>query len=443
MRRPWEISRRAFLRGAGTAIGLPMLEAMAPSVARAQTMGVPPPRRMLAFYVPNGIHMAGWTPADEGANWTMTPILQPLAMLRDEFSVLSGLGNRPARPDGPGDHASGTGAFLTVMHPFKTEGRDISNGISVDQVAANAIGEHTSFRSLQLGSEGGSSVGNCDSGYSCAYARNISWASETQPLAKETNPLSVFDRLFAGADPTETIEARRKRRLYKQSILDFVKADGQRLDGKLGTTDKRKLDEYLTGVRELEQRLMSMEEPSTCDPGERPTRNRDVRVVVRSMIDLMVLAFQCDLTRVITYMLGNAGSNRVYDFLNIGDGHHQISHHQNNPTNLSQLQTIDIWEIEQLAYLLDRMKAVQEPDGTMLDNSLVFFSSEIEDGNSHSHFNMPVILAGGGGGTVTPGRHLRYTNNLSIANLFISMLAGVGVSVTEFGADGTGPLPNL
>ena len=442
MRRPWEISRRSFLRGAGTAIGLPVLEAMMPSVASAQQMGAPPPRRMLAFYIPNGIHMAGWTPADEGANWTMTPILAPLAGVKDDLLVISGLANQPARPDGPGDHASGTGAFLTVRHPFKTEGRDIMNGISVDQVAANALGDHTAFRSLQLGSEGGSSVGGCDSGYSCAYARNISWASEAQPLPKETNPVSVFDRLFAGADPRDTVEARRKRKLYKSSILDFVKGDAQRLDGKLGTTDRRKLDEYVTGVRELEVRLNSNDGPA-CDPGDRPGNNRDIRARVRAMADLMVLAFQCDLTRVITYMLGNAGSNRVYDFLGIGDGHHQISHHQNNPTNLAQLQTINIWEIEQLAYLIERMRSVQEPDGTLLDNSLVFFSSEIEDGNAHRHSNLPVILAGRGGGLVTPGRHIRFAGNTTIANLFISMLAGASVNVTSFGADGTGPLAGL
>ena len=444
MKKSWEISRRTFLRGLGAAVALPTLDVMAPSIARAQGMGMDAPKRLLAFYVPNGIVMNEWTPTQEGENFDLPPILQPLSMVQDDILVLSGIANEPARPDGPGDHASGTGAFLTAAHPFKTEGRDIQNGISMDQVAANEIGSLTTFPSLQLGSEGGSSVGNCDSGYSCAYARNISWAGPATPLPKDIYPYAVFDRLFGGFNAEEDMQARARRLRYKQSILDFVKDDADRLHGKLGKSDKLKVDEYLTSLREVESRLQAMTpEPSTCLPGERPAVGGDVRDHVRAMCDMMVLAFQCDLTRVITYMLGNAGSNRVYNFLGIGDGHHQISHHQNNATNISQLATIDTWEIEQLAYLLRRMKSVQEGESTLLDNSTVFFSSEIEDGNSHSHFNLPIILAGRGGGSIRPGRHIRYSGNPPIANLFISMLQTVGVQAPSFGLEGTGPLGEL
>lgn len=420
-------------------VALPMLEAMAPSVARAQAAA---PKRMLAYYVPCGIVMNAWTPAATGASWALTPILTPLAPVKDDVLVLSGLANRPARPDGPGDHASGTGAFLTASHPFKTEGANIRNGISVDQVAANAIGAATLFPSLQLGSDGGGSTGDCDSGYSCAYARNISWASATTPLAKDTNPSVVFDRLFQGRDPAATAEQQRKRKLYKQSVLDFVLDDATRLKAKLGKTDKSKLDEYLTGVRALETRLQMDDQGNACT-ATRPDSSTDYRARVTAMTDLMVLAFQCDLTRVITFMLGNAGNNRSYDFIGVPEQHHDLSHHQGDPEKLTKLQAIDTWELEQVASLVQKLKDVREGEGTLLDSSVVFFSSEIEDGNSHSHFNLPVLLAGRGGGRIQPGRHVRYGGDVPIANLFISMLDIVGAPVATFGDDGTGPLPDL
>jgi hypothetical protein len=437
----WAISRRTFLRGAGAALALPALEAMAPSLARAQEMGEPPPRRILAYYVPNGIHMRAWTPAQTGDQWELTPILAPLAAVKSDLLVVSNVSNLPARPDGPGDHASGTGAFLTASHPFKTEGTNIQNGISMDQVAATAIGSRTLFPSLQLGAEGGGSTGNCDSGYSCAYARNISWAGPQTPLAKEVNPSAVFDRLFSGFDPEASGEQIRKRKLYKLSILDFVREDASRLKVRLGKTDQRKMDEYLTAVRELETRIRAQEEAPLCDPGTRPEGGGDVRARVRNMSDLMVLAFKCDLTRVITFMLGNAGSNRVYDFLGIGEGHHQISHHQDMQANFEMLQTIDTWEIEQLAYLLQALKRETDADGTpILDNTVVFFSSEIEDGNSHSHRSLPILLAGKGGGLLRTGRHVRFGSEQKIADLFIALLRTVGVEVSSFGDDGTSPL---
>ncbi len=439
MHKPWMISRRSFLRAAGVTIGLPVLDAMWPNQAQAQTVA---PRRLLFFYVPCGIHMQTWTPAQEGAGWALTPALTPLANLKNDVTVLSGLANLSARPDGAGDHASGTGAFLTCRHPFKTDGAGIQNGISVDQVAANAIGSATRFPSLQLGSDGGGATGDCDSGYSCAYARNISWASETQPLPKETNPQALFDRLFGGVDPRATLEQQRKRKLYKQSILDFVRADTTALKGKLGRTDQRKMDEYLTAIRELEVRLQNENSGPVCaadPPGDSP----DFATRIRNMSDVMVLAMQCDFTRVTSFMMGNAGHNRSFPFLGFTEQHHDLSHHQNSQANYDKLTLIDAWEVERFAYLLERMKSVVEGDRTLLDNSLVFFSSEIADGNAHNHDNLPVLLAGGGGGAVTPGRHLVYPRNTPIANLFLTMLRSVGVNDGSFGADSTGPLANL
>lgn len=444
------LSRRTLLRGLGTALALPTLEAMLPGSARAQTMR---PKRFVAFYVPCGIRMNRWTPAGTGANYTLSPTLQPLgayngaASIKDDVLVLSGLANRPARPDGPGDHASGTGAFITCAHPFKTSGADIRNGISFDQVLANAWRGQTRFASLELGIDGGGGSGDCDSGYSCAYARNIAWASATQPLAKETEPRAVFDRLFAGVDPNQTAAAVAKRKRYKQSVLDAVKEDANALNGKLGTTDQRKMDEYLTGVRELETRVQT-EQPSTCAPGTRPQGWTDIRDKADQMLDLIAFAFQCDLTRSVTYMQQNAGSGYVYRFLNSGggaitDGHHTLSHHGGDTGKNDALEVINRWEVEQFAKLSRKLKAITEPDGsTVLDNSALFFSSEIEDGDSHSHLNMPILLAGKAGNALRTGQHLQFPNAPSLGNLFVTVAQAMGLPTTSFG-DSTGALAGI
>lgn len=437
-----QLSRRAFLGGAGAALSLPLLEAMTPfgSSAFAQDAR---PARLLAYYIPNGIHMQAWTPAAEGANFQLTPTLSPLANVKDDLLVLTGLENRPARPDGPGDHAAGTGSFITATHVRKTEGSDIQNGVSLDQFAAQQIGDQTRFPSLELGMDGGGSTGNCDSGYSCAYARNISWSGPQTPVPKTVDPRVVFDRLFAGFDPNATAEQARKRRAYEKSILDYVLEDATKLHGKLGTTDRAKMDEYMDSIRALELRIASMDENTLCGVPPRPDASYAVTAKARVMADLMVLAYQCDLTRIQTFMLSNAGSGRVYDFLGITDGHHNISHHQSLQENYTRLQQINQWEIEQFAYLLERLKATTDAeDKPLLDSCAVFFSSEISDGNRHNHDDMPVLLAGGCNGAFQTGRHLRYTNE-PVSNLFISMLRAAGVTVMEFGDDGTRPIANL
>jgi hypothetical protein len=296
------------------------------------------------------------------------------------------------------------------------------------------------FPSLVLGAEGGGNAGGCDSGYSCAYSRNISWIDGTTPAAKETNPRSVFNRLFGSNDSELTADRKRKQKLYRTSILDFVKDDATRLQSKLGAADNLKLDEYLAGVRELERQI-GLTEQQRCMPGDRPDRAEDFRGTVTQMLDLITLAFQCDVSPVVTFMLGNGGSNRAFPFLGISGGHHQISHHQDNPVNHQMLETIDIWELEQLAYLLGRLDAVTEGEGTLLDNSFVFFSSEIEDGNSHAHTNLPVLLAGGANGQLQGGRHLALgSEGRSIADLFTNMGRLCGAQLDRFGDDGMGAL---
>jgi hypothetical protein len=382
--------------------------------------------------------MAAWTPATTGAGYALSPILQPLAPLRNELLVLSNLSNRAGSDSVSGDHARGTGSFLTCTRVRRTEGADIQNGVSLDQVIAQEIGGATTLPSVQLGAEGGGSSGNCDSGYSCAYARNVSWAGPASPLAKETNPQDAFDRLFQGADTQLSAEERERRRQLRLSILDAVADDAQRLRLELGSTDRRKLDEYMTGVRELELRIGATT-GSACVATE-PEPAADYRARVRAMVDVMVLAFRCDVTRVITFMQANAGSNQTYPWLGVNDGHHQVSHHQGNPANHAALQAIDTWEVEQFASLLQQLAEIPEPGGSVLDSSLIFFSSEIEDGDAHRHTNMPILLAGRGGGAVQPVTHLRFTNNRPVDDLFLTVLRAFGIQDATFGERGTTPL---
>lgn len=443
-----QLSRRAMLRGMGAAIALPFLEAMLPVGTRGNLFAdeLPPaPRRLLYYYVPNGIHMPAWRPGPSGPLSTLPATLEPLAAWRDQLLVLSNLANRNAIDSVAGDHARGTGAFLTASLPRRADGDNIYNGISVDQAAAQAIGGATPFASLQLGMEGGSSLGDCDSGYSCAYSRNISWASPTTPLPKMTSPLVVFDRLFGGVDPALTQAEVARRRRNQGSILDYVMEEAARMQTVLGASDRGRLDEYLTAVREVETRLSAPDRESVCGAVAIPTGYvTDIPAYSRVMNELMVLALQCDMTRVVTFMLGNGGSNRTFPWLDISGAHHEISHHQDVPDNLARLATINRWEIEQFAHLVGLLHNSVEPDGsTLLDHTIAMFSSEISDGNRHNHDDLPVLLAGRGGGAITPGRHINYASEQPIANLFVSMLNAVGVETTSFGADSTGPLAEL
>ena len=436
------LSRRAMLRGLGTLVALPVLEAMAPSIARAQTQT--PTRRFLSFYVPNGMHMAAFTPSTEGAlaAANLPRILQPLAPHLAHVTVVSGLENRAAfaGEDGAGDHARGTGTFLTCTRLLKSD-TTIRNATSLDQVLASHLrGQgYSGLASLETGIDGGGSTGNCDSGYSCAYSVNIAWAGVSQPLPKETNPRAVFDRLFAGLDPAEASAEAQQRRRRKLSVLDAVRADATRLEQKLGAKDKQTLDEYMTGVRELERRTES-EAVVACTlperpagPGANPTEH------VRTMLDVIAAGYACDRVRVATFMLGNGGSGRNYSFIGQNTAHHEASHHQGDPTRHAQLTEIARWEMEQLAYLAGRLAAINEGNGkTALDDTLVVCGSEIEDGNTHSHSNLPVVVVGHGGGVAPGGRHVRHPRGTPIANLFSTVLSSFGAPTTF--ADSTGVL---
>jgi len=430
-------------------VALPTIESILPASAWASTVSAAavPPTRIAFLFVPNGIDMANWTPAAANAPLVLTPTLAPLAGVKDHISVLTGLAqqNAFALGDGPGDHARSTACWLTGVHAKKTAGADIKNGISVDQVAAGHIGKQTRFASLELGCERGGMAGDCDSGYSCAYSSNIAWRSENTPVAKETNPRLVFERLFGSGTKSEQDESLARRQLFSKSILDFVLEDASNLRGRMGSKDSRKLDEYLTAVREIEQRLSKFENTAKLEAAAgvgRPTGvPTDFGEHIRLMGDMMILAFQTDLTRVATFMFANDGSNRSYAQIGVSDGHHDISHHGKQADKLVKKKKIDLYHVEQLAYILKRMTEIKEGNGSMLDNTLLVYGAGISDGDRHNHDDLPILLAGRGGGFKT-GRHYVYEEHTPMNNLFLSMLDRVGVPMEKLG-DSTGKLKGL
>lgn len=440
------ISRRTTLKGLGTAIALPLLDAMSPrSLVAAERAAEP--LRMAFLYVPNGKHMPDWLPASEGTGYALPKTLQPLAGLKDEFCVLSGLTHQKANAngDGGGDHARALTTFLTGTQARKTDGADIRAGVSVDQIAAREFGKVTRFASLEVGADAGAQSGNCDSGYSCAYSSNIAWRSENQPVAKEVDPKLIFDRLFTSGRPGESAEARARRERYNKSILDLVGEDARRLQRNVGIADQRKLDEYLTAIRELETRIAKAAEAPDGKslPLDRPRGiPASYEDHLRILGDLVVLAFQTDTTRVSTLVFANEGSNRSYPFLDVPEGHHDLSHHEGKEEKQAKLQKINQFHVTQFAYFLERLRSVREGDQTLLDRSLIVYGSGIADGNAHNHNNLPIILAGKGGGLVTPGRHIAYRDGTPLTNLYLSMLDGAGIHLESLG-DSTGRLSGL
>jgi hypothetical protein len=434
----------------GAALALPWLEAMSPLTARAGDAagGGEIPRRIAFLYVPNGVHMADWTPVETGSDFRLPPTLRPLEPFRQDLLVLSGLKQQNASPMGDegGDHARSLACFLTGAHPLKTDGANIRAGVSIDQVAANKIGHRTRLPSLELGIDPSAQAGSCDSGYSCAYSSNISWKSENMPMAKEIDPGLLFDRLF-GSRPRDASPADRARRERRQrSVLDFVLEDARQLHSQLGSNDRRKIDEYLNAIREIERRIEQARAfeggarpaPGIARPGGIPT---DLREHIRLMLDLLALAFQADVTRIGTFMFANEASNRAYPFLNVPDGHHDVSHHGNDPRKLEKIKAINRFHIEQFAYLLGKFKSMKEGDETLLDHVMVVYGSGISDGDRHNHDDLPILLAGRGGGSVTPGRHINY-DSVPLNNLYLSMLDGMGVRIDRHG-DSTGRLERL
>ncbi len=442
------LRRRTFLRGLGTAVALPFLDAMTPAFARPNRLSDGGPPRRLAFaYVPNGVIMENWTPAADGSRFELPAILAPLDPFREDLLVLSGLAHNNGRAlgDGPGDHARAAASYLTGVHPKKTSGADIKNGISVDQAAANAIGEHTRFASLELGTEPGRLAGNCDSGYSCAYSNSISWRGETIPNPPEINPRLVFERLFGAEDRPSDPAVRARRQAYKKSILDFVRSDTQALMGTLGAADKRKMDEYLTAVRDIEKRIEMAESGETEELS--PTFERPAGVPVdfaehvNLMFELMAIAFQADLTRVSTFMFGREGSNRTYREINVSGAHHGMTHHKGDEEKIKDIGKINVFHMELFARFIRTLKETPEGEGSLLDNTAVIYGSGISDGNRHAHHDLPVAVVGGGDWLKTD-RHIRYAEETPMTDFYLTMLDKVGVDVEQLG-DSTGRLNGL
>ena len=436
------LPRRTFLRGMGVTLALPLLDAMTPALSAS-----PKPVVRLGFvYVPNGIIMNKWTPRTEGADFQFMPTMKPLEPFRDRLMVFSGLAQVQGRAlgDGAGDHARAGATWLTGAHPKKSE-INLRAGISADQIAARALSQHTQFGSLELGIESNQLAGNCDSGYSCAYTNTIAWRSDTTPLPVENNPRAIFERMFGEGDSTDPA-ARLALIESQRSILDYVNSGLQRLNSKLGASDRAKLGEYADAVRDIERRIQKAEQQNAAmklPVMERPSAVPDeFEDHVRLVMDLQVLAWQSDLTRVITLMMAREGSNRPYRNIGISDGHHNITHHQNDADKIAKITKINEVHVKLFAYLLDRMKATPDGGSNLLENSLILYGSSISDGNLHTHHDLPIVLAGGGAGQVKGNRHIVYPKDTPLNNLLLSMLEKAGVQVDKLG-DSTAKLDCL
>ena len=439
------LNRRTFLRGAGAVMALPLLEAMTPR--RVLAAGPTGPRRAMFVFTPNGVNKDKWYPEGGAGDLKLSPTLEPLASLRDKVCLLEHLGHNNGRAlgDGAGDHARSSAVFLTGAHPRKTAGPDIKVGASIDQLIARHVGGQTRFASLELGAERGANAGNCDSGYSCAYSANVSWRDEKTPVNKEVNPRAVFDRLFGETGTSPMYSGAGQKAEFHRSILDLVMEDAKRLHGKVGAADQAKLDEYLTGVREIERRVgdgkgtVRVGDVDYVQPDGVP---RDYGEHIKLMMDMAAMAFQTDSTRVVTLMMANAGSNRSYHQIGVPDAHHRISHHRGNAELREKIARIDRYHVGLLAHLLQRLDRIPEGDGSVLDNSLVVYGSGLGDGNRHDHLDLPLLLAGGGGGTVRGGRRLVFDDRTPMSNLLLSVARTMDVPLDRF-ADSTGELGQL
>ena len=436
------LPRRTFLRGMGVTLALPLLDAMTPALSASAK----PVVRLGFVYVPNGIIMEKWTPATEGADFQFAPTMKSLEPFRERLLVFSGLAQVQGRAlgDGAGDHARAGATFLTGVHPKKSE-VTIQAGISADQIAARELSKHTQFASLELGIESNQLAGGCDSGYSCAYTNTVSWRSATTPLPVENNPRAIFERLFGDGESTDA--AARLALINKQrSLLDYVTGSLNRLGSTLGASDRTKLNEYTDSIRDIERRIQKAEQQNASvklPVMERPTAVPDeFEDHVKMVMDLQVLAYQTDMTRVITLMMAREGSNRPYRNLGISDGHHNLTHHQNDPEKITKIIKINEVQVKLYGYLLERLKATPDGEGNLLDNSLILYGSSISDGNLHTHHDLPIVLAGGGGGQVKGNRHLRFPKETPLNNLLLSMVNKAGVPVEKFG-DSTGTMDCL
>jgi len=421
-----------------------MAQSAAPALATT-TSGAP--LRMAFVYVPNGAIMDSWSPKGTGSAYELNDTMKPIADFKEDFQVISGCAHKHgwANGDGGGDHAR-SNTVLTGAHAKKTAGSDIQLGISVDQVAANHTGQATRFHSLELSCDEHKFSGKCDSGYSCAYQHNLSWRSSTTPAPAEQNPRLAFERLFGSGPPQERVRNYQLRQQQRKSILDFVMGESKTMKRRLARSDQDKLDEYLTGLRDIERRIETAEQfgplhnPDVQTPAGIPKKYEDH---IRLMFDILLLAFQTDSTRIGTFLMAHDGSNRTFNELGIPQGHHGLTHHRLNKDKMAKLRKIDLFYMEQYAYFLDRLKHTEDMDGkSLLHNSMIVYCSGLSDANRHNHDDLPVILAGHGGGVLNPGRHIKLDHKTPMSNLYVSMLNKMGAKVDSFG-DSTGMLTGI
>ena len=446
-----QLSRRTVLRGMGAAIALPFLDAMYPAFAAPAIKKALAPNRIAFLYVPNGIVMEDWTPAGMALGANPIPelprISRALTPYKNDIVMVEKLTCDAGREhgDGAGDHARAGAAYLTAAHPRKTSGKDIKAGMSVDQLAAEMLDGKTRFGSLELGCEEGIQGGNCDNGYSCAYSNSISWRTQDTPNPPEIRPRAVFERLFGSVDTEKDPGKRERFGEYRRSILDMALGEASVLKSSLGGADRRKLDEYLSAIRDVEKRIQSVE------------RNNAVRVPVSApaasvpddfaehshlMFDLLTLAFQTDSSRVVTLLLALEQSPRNYPEIGITEGHHGLTHHSGDKAKIEKVTQINEYHVRQFTYLLDKLRSTPDGDGTLLDHSMITYGSGLADGNQHQHFNLPMVVAGRAGGTIKPGRYIRVMDETPIANLYVTLMGKMGLPVEKFG-DSDGRIPEL
>ena len=451
------LNRRHFLRGLGACLALPAFESLRPldllardmkASGKLATAATGAPLRMAFVYFPNGAIQGNWWPTGENTHFELNRTMEPLQNVKPHLQILGGLDhvNATPGPDGAGDHARASGTFLTGVRVKKTAGADIHAGISIDQVAASHIGHLTRFPSLELTCDAVRRSGNCDSGYSCAYQYNLSWRSPTIPVAPEPNPRLLFERLFGAGAIGQRRENFKRRQQQQHSILDFVLDDARDLQRQLATRDQQKLEEYLGSVREIEKRIEKSErfgktpDPAVETPAGIPAGFEDY---IQIMYDLMVLAFQTDSTRIATFLLANEGSNRSFPEIGIAEGHHFLTHHRNQDDMIKKVAEIDLWYMKQFGRFLEKMEQTKDVDGqSLLHNSMIVYGSGNADGNRHTHVNLPVILAGAGGGSLTPGRHVNI-GGVPMTNLYLSMVDRMGVKGVERHGDSTGRVATI
>ncbi len=442
------IPRRTILRGTGAALALPLLDAMVPALAAARNTAAKPVLRFGSVYAPCGMIMRDFWPATEGAAFEFTPILSPLEPLRNHLVILGGLGNKEANArdgEGTGDHARAGAAFLTSAHAKKTDGPDMRLGTSIDQIIAQKFAQDTQLPSLELTLSFKNMVGGCDIGFACPYNRTISWRTPTTPVPMENEPGVIFERLFGDVDSTDS-KTRLARMQENRSILDSVGQEVASFAGRLGSGDRTKLTEYIEAIRDVERRIQKAEEQSDRELPlvERPTGGIPARFddYAKLMFDLQLLALQTDLTRVFTFMLMHEGNDRPYPEIGVPDGHHPLTHNGTDAEALAKVTRINTFHTQIFAYFLEKLRSTPDGDGSLLDHSIMLYGSGISNGNTHSHDDLPIVLAGGGGGQIKGGRYIRYPYETPMANLHMTILDKLGVPVETF-ADSNGRLEGL